>query len=116
MPSPCLCPSNSFYVIQFDHNAYTSHVEASGDIGDEGVEEAFDVVAEISEVFIAPYAHTESCSTLAASVSKWPNGLAMLHLHQIGQLIELPRWQPDLHHHSFRHMRLQSLCCVEDPY
>ena len=116
MPSPCLCPSDSFYVIRFDRDAYTSHIEASGDIGDEGVEEAFDVVAEIGEVFVALYVRIESCSIIASSVSKRPNGLAMLRLHQIGQLIELPRRQPDSHRHSFRHVRLQSLCCVEDPY
>ncbi|KAF8583901.1 coatomer beta [Ramaria rubella] len=42
--------SDSFYVLRFDRNAYSRRVEAGGEIPDEGVEEAFDVVAEISEV------------------------------------------------------------------
>jgi coatomer subunit beta' len=40
---------DSFYVLRFDRDAYTAKVEAGTDLGDEGVEEAFDVVAEISE-------------------------------------------------------------------
>ena len=52
--------SNSFYVIQFDCNGYTSRIEVSGDIGDEGVEGAFDIIAEISEVFVVPYACVHS--------------------------------------------------------
>lgn len=45
--------SDSFYVLRFDRDAYSSRVDAGGEIGDEGVEEAFDVVAEISEVFVS---------------------------------------------------------------
>lgn len=41
---------DSFYVLRFDRDAYQSHIDANGpDAGDEGVEAAFDVVAEISE-------------------------------------------------------------------
>ena len=62
--------SNSFYVIQFDCDGYTSRIEVGGDIGDEGVEEAFDVVAEISEVSVVPYDCIHNCSSLASSVSQ----------------------------------------------
>ena len=47
--------SDSFYILRFDREAYSSRVEAGDGIGDEGVEEAFDVVAEINEVFVAFY-------------------------------------------------------------
>ncbi|EPQ58853.1 coatomer protein [Gloeophyllum trabeum ATCC 11539] len=40
---------DSFYVLRFDRDAYTSKLEEGADIGDEGVEEAFDVVAEVPE-------------------------------------------------------------------
>ena len=41
------------------------------------MEEAFDVVAEISEVFVVPYACVHNCSSLASSVSQRPNGSAI---------------------------------------
>ncbi|KAF8498938.1 coatomer beta [Hysterangium stoloniferum] len=41
---------DSFYILRFNRDAYTSLLETGREIGDEGVEEAFDVVAEINEV------------------------------------------------------------------
>ncbi|GJJ05895.1 hypothetical protein Clacol_000082 [Clathrus columnatus] len=41
--------TDSFYVLRYDEDAYRARVESGTEIGDEGVEEAFDVVAEISE-------------------------------------------------------------------
>lgn len=41
---------DSFYVLRFDRDAFQSFVDSGGDLGDEGVEEAFDVVTEVSEV------------------------------------------------------------------
>jgi len=73
-----LTSSDSFYVIRFDREAYTNRVEAGGVIGDEGVEEAFDVVAEIGEVFVAPKCHmSRFAQPTASSVSKRPNGSAI---------------------------------------
>lgn len=46
-------------MLRFDRDAYANRVEAGGEIGDEGVEEAFDVVAEINEVSVTP------CSSLS---------------------------------------------------
>ena len=40
---------DSFYILKFDRDAYTSKLEEGVEITDEGVEEAFDVVAEISD-------------------------------------------------------------------
>ena len=42
---------DSYYVLKFDRDAYSRETEAGADLGDEGVEEAFDIVAEISEKY-----------------------------------------------------------------
>jgi coatomer subunit beta' len=36
-------------VLRYNRDAYAARVEAGEDLGDEGVEEAFDVVAEITD-------------------------------------------------------------------
>ncbi|KZT37143.1 Coatomer, beta' subunit [Sistotremastrum suecicum HHB10207 ss-3] len=41
--------SDSFYVLTFDRSAFDARVEQGADLGDEGVEEAFDVIAEIND-------------------------------------------------------------------
>lgn len=40
---------DSFYILRFDREAYNARLDSGETIGDEGVEEAFDVVADISE-------------------------------------------------------------------
>lgn len=40
---------DSFYVLRFDRDAYAARLDSGEVVGDEGVEEAFDVVAEVSE-------------------------------------------------------------------
>ena len=40
---------DSYYVLRFDRDAYQSRVDAGEVLGDEGVEEAFELVAEVSE-------------------------------------------------------------------
>ncbi|KAH7923637.1 Coatomer, beta' subunit [Leucogyrophana mollusca] len=40
---------DSFYILRFDRDAYNAKLEEGVEITDEGVEEAFDVVAEISD-------------------------------------------------------------------
>lgn len=42
---------DSFYILKFDRDAYVAALEA-GPVGDEGVEDAFDLVAEISETYV----------------------------------------------------------------
>ncbi|KAI0690264.1 coatomer beta [Cytidiella melzeri] len=44
-----LCAEDSYYVLRFDRDAYNAKLEEGAPIDDEGVEEAFDLVAEISE-------------------------------------------------------------------
>jgi coatomer subunit beta' len=39
----------SFYVLRFDRDAYSAKVETGADLGDEGVEEAFEIVTEVPE-------------------------------------------------------------------
>jgi len=40
---------DSFYILRFDRDAYNTKLEEGAEIGDEGVEEAFEVVADVSE-------------------------------------------------------------------
>jgi coatomer subunit beta' len=40
---------DSFYVLRFDREAYNAALTSGMEIGDEGVEAAFEVVAEVSE-------------------------------------------------------------------
>ncbi|KAH6908239.1 coatomer protein [Coprinopsis sp. MPI-PUGE-AT-0042] len=40
---------DSYYILRFDRDAYTAQLESGATITDEGVEEAFDVVAEIPD-------------------------------------------------------------------
>ena len=40
---------DSFYVLRFDRDAYNIKVEEGAEITDEGVEEAFEFVAEVSK-------------------------------------------------------------------
>jgi coatomer subunit beta' len=40
---------DSFYVLRFDRDAYNAKVEEGAETTDEGFEEAFEVVADISD-------------------------------------------------------------------
>jgi coatomer subunit beta' len=40
---------DSFYILRYDHDLYKVRLEQGGEITDEGVEEAFEVVAEVSD-------------------------------------------------------------------
>lgn len=44
---------DSYYVLRFDRDSYNEKIDTGAELGDEGVEEAFDLVAEISEGYIA---------------------------------------------------------------
>ena len=43
---------DSFYILRFDRDAYNAKVEEGAEITDEGVEEAFEVVTEVSEGYV----------------------------------------------------------------
>lgn len=44
---------DSFYILRFDREAYDAALASGTDVGDEGVEEAFEVIAEVSEKYIS---------------------------------------------------------------
>jgi len=44
-----IAADESFYILRYDRDAYTAKVEAGADLGDEGVEEAFEIVTELPE-------------------------------------------------------------------
>lgn len=41
---------DSFYILRFDRDAYAAALDSGAEVGDEGVEEAFEMIAEIPEV------------------------------------------------------------------
>jgi coatomer subunit beta' len=43
---------DSFYILRFDRGAYTARLEEGAEIADDGVEEAFDVVSEVTEKWV----------------------------------------------------------------
>lgn len=46
---------DTFHLLRFDRDAYAAAVDAGADLGDEGVEEAFEMIAEIPEVYVLPF-------------------------------------------------------------
>jgi coatomer subunit beta' len=40
---------DSFYILRFDRDAYNAKVDEGAEVTDEGFEEAFEVVADISD-------------------------------------------------------------------
>lgn len=67
-----ICAEDSYYVLRFNRDAYDNRLENGPAIDDEGVEEAFELIAEISEgcvrMFSILYKHSRSCSVKTA---KW---------------------------------------------
>lgn len=50
-----IASEDSFYVLRFDREAYNARLEEGAEIKDEGVEEAFEVVSEVSERSVDPF-------------------------------------------------------------
>ena len=46
---------DSFYILRFDRDAYNEKLEEGAEITDEGVEEAFEVVADVQDRFAFPH-------------------------------------------------------------
>jgi coatomer subunit beta' len=44
-----IASEESFYILRFDRDAYVAKVDAGAVLGDEGVEEAFEIVTEVPE-------------------------------------------------------------------
>lgn len=63
---------DSYYILKFDRDAYNSKLEEGVEITDEGVEEAFDVVAEISDrrVILAEVSCPADCF-ISVKTAKW---------------------------------------------
>lgn len=47
-----IAAEDSFYVLRFDRDAYNEKLEEGAEISDEGVEEAFEVMADVQERFV----------------------------------------------------------------
>lgn len=56
---------DSFYLLKFDRDSYDAALESGVEITDEGVEEAFELVAEISEGYVP------KCFLSPAARSSW---------------------------------------------
>jgi len=47
-----IASEESFYILRFDRDAYTAKLEEGADLGDEGVEEAFEMMTEVHEKYL----------------------------------------------------------------
>lgn len=80
---------DSFYLLKFDRDAYNAALESGIEITDEGVEEAFELVAEISERSVASFLlpspwglQAEALPSLASPQRQdLQVGRRLLHLH-----------------------------------
>jgi coatomer subunit beta' len=61
---------DSFYILRFDRDAYTARLDSGELIGDEGVEEAFELIAEISEPCVT-YALRNRTNVSSVKTAKW---------------------------------------------
>ncbi len=55
---------DSFYILRFDRDAYNAKVDEGAEVTDEGFEEAFEVVADVSDSEFFP-------STIPYTLAKW---------------------------------------------
>jgi coatomer subunit beta' len=63
-----------FFILRFDREAYDNAVAGGTDVGDEGVEEAFEVVAEISERLVVKWEFKDNAnisSSISVKTAKW---------------------------------------------
>ena len=69
-----VCAEDTTYILKFNRDAYTAAVERDGEPGDEGVEEAFELIAEISDKYVFCAVIFEERSLIAAAASRPPSG------------------------------------------
>jgi coatomer subunit beta' len=62
-----------FYILRFDRDAYNSRLEEGGEIIDEGVEEAFAIIGEVSDVCVHIYLLSAFCFECNTELKR-PNG------------------------------------------
>jgi hypothetical protein len=70
-----IAAEESFYILRFDREAYNEKLEEGGEITDEGVEEAFDVITEVAERFVNLRLHLDFSEW--SQVSRRRSGLAI---------------------------------------
>lgn len=52
--------ADSFYILRFNRDAYNAKLEEGAEITDEGVEEAFEVVGDVSDRFVVSTSKQEA--------------------------------------------------------
>ena len=77
-----IASEDSYYVLRFDRDAYNEKIEAGADLGDEGVEEAFDLIAEISERYVFHFSIKTATNVLPSAFKPVDgSGIASFILH-----------------------------------
>lgn len=89
---------DTYYVLRFSRENYVDAVQ-SGQVEEDGVEAAFEVITDISESYV-PLSIV--CVLLTKKCANWRMDWRLLHLHQQHQPTQLPCRRPNLHHLSFR--------------
>ncbi len=74
--------AESFYILRFDRDAYNAKIEEGAEISDEGVEEAFEVVADVQEGSVFPASEYTFANTVHAEFEQ-QNGLATVSYIQL---------------------------------
>ena len=69
-----IASEDSFYVLRFDRDAYAARLESGADVGDEGVEEAFELIAEISDKYVFCLVIFGERGLITAAASRLPSG------------------------------------------
>lgn len=90
---------DSFYVLRFDRDAYLAKLEEGGDFSDEGVEEAFKLVTEVSDRYVV-HAHSVVVCSLLVQCPNCKVDRRLLHLYHSGQPTELLCRHRVVHHHT----------------
>jgi hypothetical protein len=74
---------DSVYILRFDRDAYEERAREGDVVADEGVEEAFDVVTEISDVYAPHLSSSISSSADTSQASRPLNGLEIVSCTQL---------------------------------
>ena len=78
----CITSEDSFYILRFDRDAYNTALDSGADLGDEGVEEAFDMVAEVPEPYVVFKPDILATNLIQHQCQDLKVDWRLLHLHQ----------------------------------
>jgi Coatomer WD associated region len=106
---------DSFYVLRFDREAYNAALASGVEIGDEGVEAAFEVVAEVSEGYVPASTHRDAPLISFLQCQDCQVGRRLLHLYKLCQSTQLPRRYANEYHYPFRYVSCTSFKYVSLP-